>query len=241
MPVKSNNSPSQALHDVPPSQGLTLVPPSSQSHFAKFKNFTPKNDAGFEDEFVRLASSQNWVPGSQQFKKERTIAMRQELITHFFSSHNTVTDPGSVSVSQALQGFQDLCSEVGIPRGATIPQCKRALKSKLVNIIDLIDTRRTGKKVKIWTDFEAFKAYTLHPDHRIDREEAKAGPGYLAALLQDFRPPNGQRIGGNRYRPGGNRTAGGFKHDKTRSGRVEKGYSKGAIFGDLRPDADFWR
>ncbi|KAK4213192.1 hypothetical protein QBC37DRAFT_464277 [Rhypophila decipiens] len=72
-----------------------------------------------------------------------------------------------------LQGFQDLCSEVGIPRGATIPQCKRALKGKLVNIIDLIDTRRTGKKVKIWTDFKAFKAYTGKLDSGSSRNKSE--------------------------------------------------------------------
>ncbi|KAK4212226.1 hypothetical protein QBC37DRAFT_318474 [Rhypophila decipiens] len=245
MAVKSKNSLSQALDHghqrslstqrIKGSQGeknfyqTTLVPPSSQSHFAKFKSFTPKNDAGFEHEFARLASSQNWVPGSQQFKKERTIAMRQEFICHFFSSQPTqptkTEEPANPTPEQELRGFQDLCSEVGLPRAATIPECKRALKTKLVNIVDLIDTRRTGKKVKIWTDFEAFKDYTLQPEHKIDREEAKAGPGYLAALLQNLGPPNKKIIGGNRSRSGGgNKTAGGFKHGKTRSGRVEKGH-----------------
>lgn len=33
--------------------------PMSQSHFAKFDNFTPNDNVSFDDEFARLASSQN--------------------------------------------------------------------------------------------------------------------------------------------------------------------------------------
>jgi hypothetical protein len=31
----------------------------------------------------------------------------------------------------------------------------------LVNIVDLIDTQRTGKQVKVWDSFEEFRAYTV--------------------------------------------------------------------------------
>ncbi|KAK2728898.1 hypothetical protein CKAH01_10726 [Colletotrichum kahawae] len=37
-----------------------MPPTSSQSHFDKFTNFVPDNTASFDDEFARLASSQNW-------------------------------------------------------------------------------------------------------------------------------------------------------------------------------------
>ncbi len=38
--------------------------PPSQSHFAKFEHFAPNDTASFDDEFNRLASSQQWVPSS---------------------------------------------------------------------------------------------------------------------------------------------------------------------------------
>ena len=61
MPVKSEDSNSP--------------PPASQCHFATFTNFTPDGAAPFNDEFARLASSQEWVPGSQEYTRERTVAM----------------------------------------------------------------------------------------------------------------------------------------------------------------------
>ncbi|KAK2036419.1 hypothetical protein LZ31DRAFT_571412 [Colletotrichum somersetense] len=132
-----------------------IPPPASQSHFATFDNFTPDASASFDHEFARLASSQEWLPGSQQYTRERTIAMH-------------------------------LCHEVGLPLGDSIDECKKNLKNTLVNIVDLIDARRTHSAVMVWQDFNAFRNYTLQDEHRINREEAKKGEGLLASLLQNF-------------------------------------------------------
>lgn len=81
----------------------------------------------------------------------------------------------------------------------------------LVNIIDLIDARRTGKRVKVWDNFEAFRAYTLlDAVKRIDPREAKAPPGYLALFLQ--------RLAGSRSRKKRKRS----KASGVLSGRVSK-------------------
>lgn len=89
------------------------LPPMSQSHFSKFDNFTPDDDASFDHEFARLASSQSWVPGSQIYTQERTIAMRQELKLHYFSSQ--LPPLGDVdedlTEEEKLEGYQDLCRE----------------------------------------------------------------------------------------------------------------------------------
>ncbi|TWU70437.1 hypothetical protein ED733_000022, partial [Metarhizium rileyi] len=80
-------------------------PPLSQSHFAKFEDFTPNADAPFEHEFTRLASSQDWIPGSQRFTRERTIAMREEIAVHYFPGSQTV----DLSEEEKLQGYRALC------------------------------------------------------------------------------------------------------------------------------------
>ncbi|KLU92348.1 hypothetical protein MAPG_11294 [Magnaporthiopsis poae ATCC 64411] len=192
-------------------------PPASQSHFAKFEDFTPDDAAPFDDEFSRLASSQQWVPGSQEYTRQRTIAMREELSLHFFSQlppavkledvdeEGEGEDVKELSAEEvALQGYQALCREVGIDDPSDdVAVCKRALKSTLVNIVDLIDTRRTGKDVKVWDDFAKFRKYTLQPAKRIDLSEAKAPPGYLASLLQFLRGPGFPKHGKRRKRKGG--------------------------------------
>ncbi len=196
-----------------------LPPPSSQSHFAQFENFAPNDGASFDNEFDRLASSQNWIPGSQQYTRERTIAMRQELKLHYFSQqsqdgNNSETDAEFTEEDLELKGYQNLCREVGIPSNDSIAECKRDLKNTLVNIVDLIDARRMGKKVEVWNDFGAFRDYTLQDEHRIDAREAKKDGGFLASLLQRLRLPGSQR----RRRKGG-KSGAGFR---VASGRVKK-------------------
>lgn len=68
-----------------------------------------------------------------------------------------------------------------------VVECKRYLKNTLINIVDLINARRTGKRVEVWDSFEKFCAYTLQK--RIDLREAKKPPGYLASLLQRLSGP----------------------------------------------------
>ncbi|EWZ27936.1 uncharacterized protein FOBCDRAFT_276310 [Fusarium oxysporum Fo47] len=185
--------------------------PMSKSHFAKFDNFTPKDDATFDDEFARLASSQNWVPGSQVYTQERTIAMREELQLHYFSQ--TKQPDGKLTEEEQLEGYQNLCREVRIPVSDSIAECKKNLKNTLVNIVDLIDARRVQKDVKVWDDFEAFRAYTLQDEHRINMQEAKEDGGYLASLLQRLNGPRSRnRKGGKGHRSKSERG----------SGRIEK-------------------
>jgi hypothetical protein len=173
--------------------------PSSQSHFGKFENFVPHYDASFDDEFSRLASSQDWIPGSQQYTRERTIAMREELKRHFFTQSQPLDGISEeLTEPDKLMGFQSLCIEVGIPASESIAECREKLKSTLVNIVDLIDARRVGKKVKIWHDFEDFRRYTLRDGYRIDVNEAKKDGGYLTCLLQRLRDPRKRKKRGSK-------------------------------------------
>ncbi|CAG9991095.1 unnamed protein product [Clonostachys byssicola] len=174
--------------DQMPPPSSQMPPPSSQSHFEKFDNFVPDSSASFEDEFARLASSQDWADGTSEFQKQRTIALRSELKLHYFSASQIIEegqeDLEDVPLTEEakLAGYQALCEEVGIPPHDTIEECQKHLKRTLVNIVDLIDTRRTGKSVKVWTDFDAFRRYTLK--RSINTEEAKKDGGILASLLQ---------------------------------------------------------
>jgi hypothetical protein len=118
--------------------------------------------------------------------------MREELELLYFSQPQPLADvaeePKRLTEEQKLRGYQDLCEEVGIPPSDSIDECKKHLRSTLVNIVDLIDARRTCAVVQVWHDFDAFREYTLQDKHRINKEEAKRGEGFLASLLQDFRP-----------------------------------------------------
>lgn len=112
--------------------------------------------------------------------------MREELQPRYFSQPQQLDDVDEEELSEeerALQGYQALCYEVGIDPSDSAAECKKNLKNTLVNIVDLIDVRRTGKQVKVWDSFEEFRAYTLQAKKRINLKEAKKPPGYLASLL----------------------------------------------------------
>jgi hypothetical protein len=208
---------------IPPSSSQ-LAPLGSQSHFAKFDNFTPDDGASFDNEFARLASSQQWVVGSQEYTRERTIAMREELNLHYFSQPQPLADideePKKLNEEQIIQGFRDLCSEIGIPPGNSIEECKKHLKSTLVNIVDLIDARRTRTTVMVWDDFDAFRDYTLQDGHRINKEEAKKGQGFLASLLQDFSGRGRWKRRGVKANVAGHRAATGRVGKRTQGHRI---------------------
>ncbi|KAI1655324.1 Caulimovirus viroplasmin-domain-containing protein [Daldinia decipiens] len=194
-----------------------MPPPASQSYFDQFPNFVPDNNASFDDEFGRLASSQGLASGSQEYRRQRTKAIRDELKFHYSSQPvdaagelQTIPELGKKSLdeSEKLDIYQNMCREIGVNPRDTIGACRRELKGVLVNIVDYIDARRIGKKVKIWAwdDFRLFSAYSLRDDKRMDRREAKADGGFLSALLQMITGP-GPGKGGLASLAVGNRNA----------------------------------
>ncbi|KAI8957612.1 Caulimovirus viroplasmin-domain-containing protein [Daldinia sp. FL1419] len=179
-------------------------PPASQSYFDQFPNFVPDNKASFEDEFNRFASSQGLASGSQEYRRQRTRAVRDELKFHYSSQPidaardlQTIPETAGRSLDERekLDVYQNMCREIGVDPRDTIPACRRELKGVLVNIIDYIDARRIGKEVKIWawSDFDLFSTYSLRDDKRMDKEEAKADGGFLSALLQNITGPGVRR------------------------------------------------
>jgi hypothetical protein len=126
----------------------------------------------FDDDFSRFAVSRGLVLGSPQYSQQRTIAMCIELEPEYFSSSQP-----------KLENFQALCSEVGVPPGRSIAECRARLKGVYVNIVDLINARRMGTRVRVFNSFAEFRNYTRQPGKTINREVAKAGFGSLASLL----------------------------------------------------------
>ena len=98
---------------------------------------------------------------------------------------NPLSDP-----DERLHGFQELCMEIGInpPPDSSI-ECQWRLQRTLVNIVDLVDARRTGKQVEVWDDYEAFCRYTLQPGKMFSRIEALED-GILESLLRRVRRNN---------------------------------------------------
>ena len=171
-----------------------------QSHFAQYPGFEPESDTTFDEEFKRLAQSQDWIPNSQQYHQERTLAIRNELQNEYFEpalkeeqlSQLTPEQRRIEEEERKLRGYQSLLLEIEKEPRPTIEECVEVLQSTLVNIIDLLDARRFDTKVEVFETFQAFKAHTLQPGKRVDLQTAKED-AFLSKLLQRLSGPKVRR------------------------------------------------
>ncbi|TGJ84173.1 hypothetical protein E0Z10_g4603 [Xylaria hypoxylon] len=177
---------------------------ASQSYFSQLPNFQPDDNADFDDEFGRFASSQNIAPGSQAWRQKRTGAIRHEMVFHYSQKIDSDDEDDikeenkyDIYLSQEekeskrnlqwkLRIFQNMCREAKLEPLDTIQGCTTNLKSVLINIVDYIDAKRTGRRIRVWPphEFEDFRAYSLSNGKRMDLKEAKSGDGLLVPLLQ---------------------------------------------------------
>lgn len=87
------------------------------SYFDRFPGFLPNCRANIENEFHRLAMLKNWKEGKAEWKKQWNTCCKVELNAAF---------AGDEGGNTKLQGWQDLCYEVGIrPAPPSITQCKK--------------------------------------------------------------------------------------------------------------------
>jgi len=125
---------------------------------------------------------------SQEYTRQRTLAIKEELELHYFPQTQQLDgvdvekEPGAEEKT-TLQGYQALCHEVGIDPSDSVAEDKRQLKTTLANIVDLIDARQTGERVKIWGNLEnsAPTSFRETQDRRPGGEEASSVPCFVIA------------------------------------------------------------
>ncbi|KAI0971324.1 hypothetical protein F4678DRAFT_432480 [Xylaria arbuscula] len=181
----------------------------SQSFFSQVADFKPDDEADFEDEFGRFASSQNIAPGSKAWREKRTDAISHEVVFHYSQKVDSDDeddikeehdDNPSFSAEKEsrrrLRIFQNMCREAKLEPLDTIDGCTTNLKGELINIVDYLDARRNGKPIKVWPphQFEKFRRYTLSDSKRIDRRTVCKGDGILVPLLPFLRRGDAAKV-----------------------------------------------
>ncbi|KAE8168525.1 hypothetical protein BDV40DRAFT_251027 [Aspergillus tamarii] len=144
---------------------------ADQYDFSRFPGFQPNPSASATSEFARLARHMNWSPRSKTYKRERSNFMGSEFCVHF-------------GTESKLQNWQALCRELqlDIPM-ASITQCRKALARVHVNLVDLIDSRRTGTAIQKFSSLSALRLYTLDSGKVFPKNAAKRD-GFLKDLLR---------------------------------------------------------
>ncbi|KAJ5184207.1 hypothetical protein N7492_001823 [Penicillium capsulatum] len=149
----------------------------SQSYFARFPAFQIAATTPAIAEFNRLANQMNWREGSKRYKRERSKFFESEFGIQFG------TDASN------LANWQALCLELEIKSPIqSISQCRKlnifkALAKVHVNLVDIVDSRRTGKKVKFFASPKALRKYTIETEKIFPKSAAKKD-GFLKSLLR---------------------------------------------------------
>ncbi|KAJ5372866.1 hypothetical protein N7517_004872 [Penicillium concentricum] len=145
----------------------------NSNYFSRFPDFQTARSTSAIAEFDRLASQRNWSQGSKKYRSERAKFLVSEFDTHFGTD------------ATKLESWQALCVEVKVQSPTeSISQCrKKALAKVHVNLVDLVDSRRTGKKVKRFPSHRALTEYTIDTRKIFPKAAAKKD-GFLKALLR---------------------------------------------------------
>lgn len=153
-------------------------------------DFLPDPTASFKDEIDRLCSSQRW--NKEEQRKARTDGIRDEIIRYFLPNgvriHSDWVDEDDeidLDDDETLQIYKKMCHVAGKSVHESIDKCLVELKKRpFVNILDFIDTYRTGKPIHTFSGWAEFTKYTRQ-GRKIDLRMAKKNE-FLAPLLQDL-------------------------------------------------------
>ena len=192
----------EQLADISFSSAYTSLLPVSdmaeQIYFNRFPRFVPDRQATVIDIFKQLAESNGWVEKSWKYKKEKKDYMIAMADTYIGS----VERGGE---AENLAGLQGLCKELRVSYIPTsITQCKKVyhacsnrlrfpvanplgqeLKKRHVCIIDLIDSRRLRKKIKLFGSQKKLQEHIRTEEHFFPRDGAKEkADGLLTVLLR---------------------------------------------------------
>ncbi|KAF2189997.1 hypothetical protein K469DRAFT_747283 [Zopfia rhizophila CBS 207.26] len=140
--------------------GSTVIAGTVSNYWSRFHGFKPDPTA-------------SWSAKSKKQSRRRAEAYEAEFGVHFGSNPSK------------LETWQDLCKEVGIePVPKSITQCKKALKSVLVNLVNLIDHRRNPDTIPLieFASFNQFREFTTG-GHIFPKKWAKRD-GFFKALLR---------------------------------------------------------
>ncbi|KAF2202762.1 hypothetical protein GQ43DRAFT_368387 [Delitschia confertaspora ATCC 74209] len=145
-------------------------PTTKPTFWSRFHGFEDDPTVGLENVFKRLAIHQGWSTKSK--RHHRAEAFEAEF-------------GNRLGTQSTLESWQKLCVIVGIqPVPPSIKKCKKALKGKHVNIVNLINHCRNPDKfsLKKFASYAEFQNYTKR-GHIFPKAAAKRN-AFLKELLR---------------------------------------------------------
>ncbi|GAO15884.1 uncharacterized protein UV8b_07771 [Ustilaginoidea virens] len=152
-------------------------PSPTDAFFARFSQFDYDPAAEAWLEFERMVTSPTWSIYGVEVRaaRRRLIAA---LVAQFDLAYGTREE-------DKLETLQTLCGKLSLsPVPETITACKKAVRRVHVNIIDFIDSQRTGRPVRAFKTEARLRRYTGDTEKFFPKDEAKERP-LLRYLLRD--------------------------------------------------------
>ncbi|KAG6091190.1 hypothetical protein E4U31_007318 [Claviceps sp. LM219 group G6] len=143
--------------------------------FSRYSHFDYNPHSQVWSEYNRLCGYFRWDKGSPTEKIARKL-FRQALVDEFGAIYGV--DDNKLDV------LQRLCEKLEInPLPQSIADCKEVIQAHYVNIVDFVDSERTGVPIQKFAELEQLQRYTIKTKKIFPKEEAKASL-LLRFLLQ---------------------------------------------------------
>ncbi|KJA16359.1 hypothetical protein HYPSUDRAFT_193198 [Hypholoma sublateritium FD-334 SS-4] len=147
--------------------------------FNEYHGFRYDPTESASSEFHRLCALKEWDRDEREDSREQ---YRRALIQQFNLNYGTDVN--------ALDSWHLLCTYIGIdPVPDTVEECKMAVKSTHVNLVDLVDVFETNRRVEVFPTVQALSDYTQESEKYFPRDEVGAGSLLTYLLRQIMRPP----------------------------------------------------
>ncbi|KAK7685908.1 hypothetical protein QCA50_010715 [Cerrena zonata] len=167
-------NPTKVESNAPTSVEVTNLRPIDK-FFANFPTFNYRRHAPLNDEFARLRKHQGWEPRTKE-NTEMYGEFRNALIAEFNATYGMDEND--------IRSWQYLCTLLRIdPVPTSMERCREIVLSTHVNLVDLLDTHRTGKQVTIFETEAELRHYTIERKRFFPLDEARQG-GVLKYLLR---------------------------------------------------------
>ncbi|KAG1831626.1 hypothetical protein EV424DRAFT_161352 [Suillus variegatus] len=148
--------------------------------FAQFASFSFNENQSSHKNFDRLVK----VLKCDVKDPQGRIALAREgfknALVHEFNARFG-TDRKNIS------NWQNLCGVLGIdPVPNSVKKCRKCVWDVHVNLVDLVDSQRTGKPVKLFASLEDLRAYTLHTRNTFPKKTRAYQGGLLREITRTY-------------------------------------------------------
>ncbi|KAJ4266057.1 hypothetical protein NW762_004030 [Fusarium torreyae] len=88
--------------------------------------------------------------------------------------------------SENIESWQKLCRVLEIePIPGSLSECRKSVRETHVNLVDLVETQRTGLPVKVFKTLKNLQDYTIRTEKFFPKRNAHEG-GLLRYLLREI-------------------------------------------------------